>query len=195
MILSDIAHIKPGYPFRRKIVVDPDATTRVIQLRDLNPQGVLNYYRISRAHLTGKKKPDWVETGDLLFVAKGQRNIAVCIAQVLMHTVCAPQFFHIQFKSECCDTVDPMFITWQLNQPPCQNYFLKNSEGSSQTHIRKPILAQAPIILPDIEQQKAITRLYLSTLEEAKIVHDILENRRQQMHIIAAELMASAASE
>ena len=45
MILSDIAEVKPGYPFRRKIVIDEDATTRVIQLRDLNAQGILNYYQ------------------------------------------------------------------------------------------------------------------------------------------------------
>ena len=177
-----------GYPFRSKIKVDSEATTRVIQLRDVNAAGHLNYYRISNAFLTGKKKPDWISLGDVLFTAKGQRHMAVYVSQVLAHTVCAPQFFHVRLKPEFDAAISPLFLAWQLNQGPCQQYFMQQAEGSIQPHIRKPILEQTPISIPRLATQKSITDLYLLVLQEKQVLETLEKQRQHQLHAIAANL-------
>ena len=188
MKLCDVAEVLPGYPFRSKIKVDSEATTRVIQLRDVNAEGHLNYYRISNAFLTGKKKPDWISLGDLLFTAKGQRHTAVYVSQVLAHTVCAPQFFHVRIKPEYQQQISSLFLAWQLNQGPCQQYFQKQAEGSIQPHIRKPILEQTPVSMPSLAIQSNITDLYLLVLQEKQVLETLERQRQHQLSAIAANL-------
>ena len=95
------------------------------------------------------------------------------------------------YYAQWLDLVDPLFITWQINQMPLQQYFQRSAEGSMQISIRKPVLAAAPIALPDLHTQRTIAKLYSASLKENELLYKLINNRQQQLNAIAAELMQS----
>jgi len=189
--LSDIATIKAGYPFRGRIISDDHATTKVIQVRDVNVFGDINQSQLIKAQLTKKREPDWLIPGDILFIAKGPRNTAACInfTDNEPNTVCSPHFFLVQIKPQFNNVIDPNFIAWQLNQSHAQRYFKVNSEGTLQVSIRRTVLEKVCLSIPDIVKQHVIANLYLASLKEQALLSKLLKNSQQQLSVISYDLM------
>jgi len=74
--LSEITEIRSGHPFRGSIVPNQDGDVHVVQVRDTRTTGEIIPDKIIQTQLTGKKQPDWLLPGDVLFVAKGARHYA-----------------------------------------------------------------------------------------------------------------------
>jgi restriction endonuclease S subunit len=79
------------------------------------------------------------------------------------------------------------FIAWQLNQTPAQNYFRRTAEGSGQINIRKQTLADLIIGVPPIEKQHTLAKLYQASVQEHKLLMQLINNRIQQNSLIAAD--------
>jgi hypothetical protein len=52
-----------------------------------------------RTEVDARKPVQWLEPGDVLFVARGARNYAVCLREVPKPTVCFPNVFLLHIKS------------------------------------------------------------------------------------------------
>lgn len=190
--LSEVADIHVGYPFRGSIKHDKNAAVRVIQAKDISDLGELIIADLVRTELTGKKQPIWLELGDVLFIAKGMRTYAACIPEQLEDVTCSPSLFQIRIKSSQRNKVNPMFLAWQLNQKPIQQYFRKSAEGSTQTNIRKPVLADVELAIPDIEKQNTIAKLYVASIKENALLQKLINNRQQQFNAIATDLIQNS---
>ena len=189
--LSELVIIQAGYPFRGAIQSIPTGSVKAVQAKDISELGVLCCDDLILTELSGKREADWLKQGDILFIAKGARHVASFVDRDLERTTCAPSLFLLHIKPQWLDLVDPLFITWQLNQMPLQQYFQRSAEGSMQISIRKPVLAAAPIALPDLQTQRTIAKLYHASLKENALLYKLINNRQQQLNAIAAELMQS----
>jgi len=189
--LSELVIIQAGYPFRGAIQNIPTGSVKAVQAKDISELGVLCCDDLIVTELSGKREADWLKQGDILFIAKGARHVASFVDRDLERTTCAPSLFLLHIKPQWLDLVDPLFITWQLNQMPLQQYFQRSAEGSMQISIRKPVLAAAPIALPDLQTQRTIAKLYHASLKENALLYKLINNRQQQLNAIAAELMQS----
>ena len=189
--LSELVIIQAGYPFRGAIQNIPTGSVKAVQAKDISELGVLCCDDLIVTELSGKREADWLKQGDILFIAKGSKHVASFIDRDLERTTCAPSLFLLHIKPQWLDLVDPLFITWQLNQMPLQQYFQRSAEGSMQISIRKPVLAAAPIALPDLQTQRTIAKLYHASLKENALLYKLINNRQQQLNAIAAELMQS----
>ena len=189
--LSELVVIQAGYPFRGAIQSIPTGRVRAVQAKDISELGVLCCDDLIVTELSGKREADWLKQGDILFIAKGAKHVASFVDRDLERTTCAPSLFLLHIKPQWLDLVDPLFITWQLNQMPLQQYFQRSAEGSMQISIRKPVLAAAPIALPDLQTQRTIAKLYSASLKENELLYKLINNRQQQLNAIAAELMQS----
>ncbi|CED61469.1 Putative uncharacterized protein [Moritella viscosa] len=189
--LSEIATIKAGYPFRGSIIADEQAITKVIQVRDVNTFGDINHSQLIKTQLTGKREPDWLISGDILFIAKGPRNTAACInfSASESDVICSPHFFLVKIKRQFEGTIDPNFIAWQLNQSHAQRYFKVSAEGSLQVSIRRNVLEEVSLSIPDIAKQRTIANLYLASLKEQALLNKLIKNRQQQLSVISDDLM------
>ena len=147
--LSELVTIQAGYPFRGTIRERPNAQVKIVQAKDISDMGQLLTDELITTELTGKRAADWLQQGDILFINKGLRNLACYVAETMPQTTAAPSLFLLRVKPELQGKLNPEFLAWQLNQPPVQRYFNNNAEGSHQVSIRKPILAAAPIALPE----------------------------------------------
>ncbi|WP_299977085.1 restriction endonuclease subunit S [uncultured Pseudoteredinibacter sp.] len=187
-ILSDIAIVKAGHPFRGTIPKHTEGNAHVVQIRDIDNDGFILWDQLIQTMITGRKCPDWLKTGDVLFAARGQRNIAACIDKVDTPTICAAHYFLIQVQQP--STILPQFLAWQLNQEKAKRYFAQSAEGSSQVSIRRTVLESTPLFIPTIQEQQAIVALDRKAKQEKRVLNALINNRAQQMQAIARELLA-----
>jgi len=187
--LSHFTEIRPGYPFRGTITPVDGSSTPVVQVRDVDCFGEIKIEQLIKTELTGRKQPDWLQRGDILFVTKGAKHFASCVLELPEKSVCSPHFFIVRIKEEHTATVLPEFISWQLNQLAAQQYFKSTAEGTLYVSIRRKILEDTPITLPSIEKQKQMIALYRASVNEQKVLQQLIKNRQQQMNAIARDLL------
>ena len=159
----------------------------VVQVRDINDDGFIHWDQLIRTTITGRKSPDWLQQGDVLFAARGQRNVAACIDIVRSPTVCAPHYFLVNIRDT--SLILPEFLSWQLNQETARRYFSQSAEGSAQISIRRAVLENAPLVIPDIKEQRAIVALDNKAKQEKRVLNALIENRTKQMQAIAQRLL------
>lgn len=184
--LSDIASITAGHPFRGSIPVVANGEARVVQIRDLDENGQIQWDQLISTDIKGRKQPDWLQMGDILFSARGQRNTAALVDKQTPNTLCAPHYFIIRVKDK---RIEPAFLAWQLNQAPAQKYFSISSQGSAVTSIPRNLLAATPITIPSIEKQAVIIAIAKTHLREKSLLKALIKNRDTQMQALVNDLM------
>jgi len=190
--LAEVAQLQAGYPFRTTVDEVPGGDVHVIQMKDVSPDLGVEWSGVIRTRLAGRKQPDWIVDGDILFAAKGARFYAACVAAALPNAVCVPAFFHLRVRPETA--LDPEFLAWQINQPPCQRQLLQAAEGSSQLSIRRAVLEQLVLAVPPIAVQRRIVALAGLAVQERLALQRLIHNREQQLQAIAEDLGAEAGS-
>lgn len=183
ILLKNLAQIDACHPFRGRIPEASDGDARVVQMKDVDPEIGISWKNTIQTRLEGRKQPNWLKDEDVLFVARGSRNIAIYLTQVPEQMVCSPHFYHIHVKPD----VDllPEFLAWQLNQEPAQTYFARSAEGTLQRNIRRPILEFTEISLPSLEKQKTIIALNKVMKKEKETLIRLVENSQMMMNAIA----------
>lgn len=191
-VLVEVAQLQAGYPFRTTVEEVPDGDVHVIQMKDVSPDLGVEWSGVIRTRLAGRKQPDWIVDGDILFAAKGARFYAACVAAALPNAVCVPAFFHVRVRREAA--LDPEFLAWQINQMPCQRQLLQAAEGSSLLSIRRAVLEQLVLAVPPIAEQRRIVALAGLAVLERLALQRLIHNREQQLQAIAEDLGAEAGS-
>ena len=184
--LANLVNVRGGYPFRSAIPESRRGVVRVVQMKDVDPAGGIDWTHLIPTDLIGRRTPDWLESGDILFVTRGNRLFATCLDAPPLPTICSPHFFHLRAKSTA--RVLPQFLAWQINQPPLQRKLQAAAEGSSQLSIRRPELEALPISLPSLDDQKRIVRLAHSASRERSLLQALIRNREQHLEAIAVLL-------
>lgn len=187
--LADLVNIKAGYPFRGTVKELVGGGVYVIQPKDISELGEIIPETAIETELTGRRDADWLTKDDVLFISKGWRTTACYIEQNYKNLTCSPSLFILQAKPQWRNRLNMQFIAWQLNQGPAQNYFRRTAEGSGQINIRKQILADLLVGVPSIEKQHTLAKLYQASVQEHKLLMQLIENRVQQNSLIAADLL------
>lgn len=188
--LCDIANIRIGHPFRGTIQLHDTGDVHVIQVRDAEVSGQINQSGMIRTTLTTKKQPDWLQDGDVLFIAKGAKHHSALVDSTVLknmgeRVLCSPHFFVVRVKPEFKESILPVFLCWQLNQIPAQRYFKATAEGSMYLSIRRQVLEETPIKILSLEKQTQLTAMHRCSVKEQTALQRLIENRQQQLDAIA----------
>lgn len=184
--IADLASVQGGYPFRGSIDDQHDGSALAIQMKDVDPELGVNWASATRTELIGRKQPDWLTAGDILFVSKGARFYAVCLDEPPMPAVCSPHFFHLRVEAQTIAV--PAFIAWQINQAPFQKQLQQAAVGSSQLSIRRPVLEMLRLSIPSVADQHRIVALTELARQERLTLHRLIQNREQQLGMLANAL-------
>ena len=185
--LADIADVHSGYPFRGAIKQKPEGEAAVIQIKNVDADHGIDWPRVVRTDLVGRRKPDWLKQGDILFTARGNRNAAASVDQLPFKAVSAPHLFVIRLTRQ--DQALPEFIAWFMNQAEAQRYLSLSATGSYITNIRKKVLEEMLVKLPSIQKQQLIVQLARAARREEQLLEELIENRNQQLRLVAQSLM------
>ena len=183
--LADITTITAGHPFRGAIPEKHGSGVRTVQMKDVSTDNEIKWESILETDIAGKKQPDWLKKGDILFAARGNRNYAVMIDRDYDSLICAPHFYVVRVKLQ---TLLPDFLVWQLNQKPAQSYFRKEAEGSVTKSIRRTVLENTPITVPVRKAQIQILDLHKVLLQEKQLYSALVHNTEKIMAGIASQL-------
>lgn len=188
--ISTLTTLRSGYPFRGSIDESADGAVLAVQMKDLDPEQGVAWSSVTRTHLAGRRQPDWLKAGDVLFVTKGARFYAVCIDEPPSAAVCSPHFFHLQVKPDA--RLLPHFLAWQINQPPFQRQLQQAAEGSSQLSIRRPVLEALTLCVPSLPDQQRIVALANLARQERQLLSQLMQSRTLQLQTLAEALVRSA---
>lgn len=188
--LDALATISAGHPIRDAVRDMPGGEVAVVQIKNVDAATGVDWPAVARTKLTGRRDPDWLRSGDVIFSARGQRNVAVCVEQPPPKAVCSPHFFLIRVKEN--KTVLPEFVAWQMNLPNAQQYFAQSATGSYIKSIRRAVLESLALLVPTLERQKLLVRLAKAAQHEKQILQQLIENRRQELDLLAGELLTQA---
>lgn len=186
-ILKSLVDVKAGHPFRGSVPFVEAGNAYALQMRDLSLGGDVAWDGLIRTEVDVGKPVQWLEPGDVVFVARGARNYAACLRDVPKPTVCSPNFFLLRVKSP---TLLPEFLAWQINRAPGQRYLASNAEGSDQLSIRRPVLEAMPLAVPSLSRQQLIVALAETALQEERQLHALIRNRQQQLDALAIALLS-----
>lgn len=188
--LDSLVNLSAGYPFRGSIDESASGDTLAVQMKDVDPEQGVSWSGVIRTALAGRKQPDWLKAGDVLFVSKGARFYAVCMDEPPSHAVCSPHFFRIQVAPNV--PLLPSFLAWQMNQPPFQRQLQQAAEGSSQLSIRRPVLESLTLSVPSLPDQLRIVALTELARHERRALHQLIHNRERQLQALVEDLTQSA---
>lgn len=196
MKLKQVATIESGYPFRGKISEVQDSEVLVVQMKNISPVDGVDWSGCVATHLTGKREPSWLQSGDILVAARGSRNYAVKVdlkeLPAGLRVVASPHFFVINIKN---NVVLSDYLVWFLNQAPCQRYFEQNAEGSVTKSIRRSVLENVPVAVPPLKKQQAVIGLADVLHQERRTLEQLLQNGERLMGNLAKDLLATSVNE
>jgi len=193
--LSKMVDMFPGYPFRSAIANENDGNTFVIQLKHVTSNNSLNFApkesELLKTSLKGRKDPDYLQEGDILFTAKDVSNFATSIQSVPLNTVCAPHFFHLRLNKYGQSKVLPEFLTWQINSSKAQKYFLRIAQGSvsSAKSVSKETLSKLKISVPPLVEQKKFVSLLKAQQKQKQVYMKMIENGDQMLNAAGQKLI------
>jgi hypothetical protein len=187
--LSGIATVAAGHPFRGRIDPTDGTETAVVQMRDTSSSGV-DWTSCVRTEVAGRREPDWLRPGDILFPARGNVSLAILIDEGIgsLQAVAAPHFFLLRVTRS---DVLPAYLAWWLNQEPAQRHLEQNAQSSTLVrNIARPVLEATPVVLPPLPRQEQIVELASAIQREEDLRHRLRQTNQQIMTGLARDLLA-----
>ena len=175
-IIKHIAEIKTG------VFAKPEAVGDIVYLQSkyFTDEGELLQTLISDIILDKISNKHILNTGDVLFAAKGNKNFASCFININFNAVASTSFFVIRLIST---NILPEYLTWYLNQSHILEFLKSKAIGTSTQSISKVALGDLEIIFPNIKKQRTILELTKLRSNEKKIrkrIDDLSGNLFQQ---------------
>ncbi|PMG94129.1 hypothetical protein BCU79_12705 [Vibrio breoganii] len=189
MELNQIAEVRAGHPFRGSIQENLKGNGYVIQIRDQDSTGSIDWEGLIQTEIKGRKEPEWLRENDIVFTARGNRNLASVVPKLKHPTVCSPHYFQVRVRDE--SSVLPEFLAWQINHTLVQRYYEQSAEGSAQASIRRTVLEKTPLSIPSLRKQKQILEMFKLAEKEREILQKLIDLRRSEVNTIAKKILTT----
>lgn len=172
-LLHEITSVKSGVAFRNKVENDLNGDCAVIQMKDVSEDTLSITGAPIKISLDVIDPNQIVNDGDLLLVAKGNRNFAIQY-QSNEPAVAVALFYVIRTNG---DKALSDFLVWYLNSPVVQNYFHAHRRGSSVGNLRVDDVKNLEVPEIDSHKQQLIGSLFSKFMEEKELMRKIMEKR------------------
>jgi len=173
--IKDIAEIQIGYQFRSRLEPIPSGNYSVIQIKDFDEFQNLRTSDIYKVNLESDAERYIINKGDILFLARGQRNYAIPIKDELKSTIAASYFFILRLINK---DVLPEYVAWYIKQSPAQEYLHNIARrGTHMPVVPKSSFENMLIDVPPLEVQAKIIKLAALLEKECHLQNKLQEKR------------------
>ena len=186
VLLKDIATVKAGHPFRGTIKESLDGNGFVVLVKNINVDGKIDLNNVVQTTVQGRRTPEWLKSGDVLFLSRGPKLTAATVIDPPENVVCSPHFFVIELQNT---SVLPQFLAWQLNQNNAQRYLKKSAAGSAQVSVTRSVLENVPLTIPGVKDQQNIVNLADCVVKEKHLFAKLIQNRERQLQAVAQNIL------
>jgi restriction endonuclease S subunit len=174
-LLKEITQIQAGYTLRGKIERIPHGMMSILQMKDVQPEGIY-WDNLTRINPKGRKEPYFLVKGDIIFCGRGTKIFSQPVTIEPESTVAGPQFFVLTLEKD----IPPEYISWYINSTQGQKYFRTYAGGSTIINVTRDVLENFPINIPRAKDLKAFTH-YISAMKEENRMFIELQNKRQKL--------------
>lgn len=157
--LATIATIRMGVTLRGRDATrpDPEGSCQMVQISDLDDDGTFVREDFLRFEPNDAIKPQsFLQPGDILFPNRGLRTTAAVLTHTAGNILVGAQFYVIRRSTT---EVMPEFLAWTLRTDQAARYFSTLRKGTLVQTLQRGDLANFPVPLPPLDQQKNIIAL------------------------------------
>jgi len=180
MKLNSLAIIRSGFINRGKIEPRDNGNCLLLQAKDIDADTFS--YRTEALvrfmpRLSGKDL--FLESGDILFMARGARNFSVLIEKLPDNVLAAACFFVVRISNA---EISPEYLCWYLNQSRVKQY-LKRFSGRAvhMPVVRRSVLESIDIPLPPLKVQKQVAEITALMMKEQDLYKKLAQKREYLM--------------
>lgn len=181
MKILEFSESRMGHAFRERLTNMPTGDVRVIQPRNISPEGFVSFGPEEPLRTdTSVSKP--IQPGDVLVVNRGRFAATVFDPPELGTWIVPSSILVLSIKKE---SVLPEYVACYFNSTNGQKLFRRHLEQTTVPFISTKNLANMDIPIPSLERQRALIALEKASMEYAR-----LTNRKQELHrqIVSHEL-------
>ena len=179
--LSEIATVRQGYHFRKRIMHDPTGNTFVIQASDINQSHEVSSELLVAVQGSKIKPPYHLSPGSLLVKSRGTDYSASLFDLPSITAVAAYHFIVVTITSQ---DIVPGYLCWYINRPESQYQLSLKAGGSYIKSLPAQALADLNVIIPPMKQQALIMNVNRLTQQEASLIDEIKTKREQMIQSI-----------
>jgi hypothetical protein len=186
--LADVARIDSGYHFRGRIENDPDGPVAVIQTKDFSDNLTLIPDGLVRIVPETKVAPYEVESGNVLFLSRGQNPWAVSIGELPLTCIVPSSFYILRLDR---DRIRPDYLAWFLNSAATLTALKSIMRGSNIPFISKADLHDLTIPVPKLTVQAQIADLNRLCDHERELLNELGNRKKTLIDAVCAKIAAS----
>ena len=172
--LADVADVRTGYPFRGKVMNDPDGSLAVVQMKDISDIGHLDAGESLQIREEPAHGRHLLLQGDVLLQSRGARFPAG-IVDTPIHGIAALGL-HVLRPG---DRLLPAYLAWVMNHPATREALRGIARGSYIPFLSKGDLAQLQIPVPSIRIQHQIIQVARLEREAAQLSAQLQKLRNE----------------
>lgn len=179
--IADICDISLGYSFREKPVIDEKGKFYLLQAKDINAYGEIDYSQCVKISTDNIKSINPLSQGEILFSNRGSFKAALFESEKPFVT--SNSLFILKIKAS--NICDKRYLAIWLNSSTCKRQIEKMSLFSTTVaNLPKNALDKLKIDLPDIELQKIIAEAYIFNNKQMLLQEKIYNLRKIQLENI-----------
>jgi restriction endonuclease S subunit len=183
--IKELAVIHMGYSFRSRLESVKNGCVKVIQMKDLLDDNVVDCSDLTKIDFGGIKDHHFAYKGDLIFRSRGQISTSAILIEDPGQSIVAAPLLRIRIVKP--DKILPEYLNWYLSQRDAQIFLTSMAKGTTQNMISKQVLEELEISFPSIEKQKKIIELAALSSREQIILRILAEKRRQHISAILTQ--------
>ncbi len=124
-----------------------------------------------------------LNSGDILFAAKGTKNFAVTVSEGWGPAIASTSFIVLRKRT---DRVLPEYISWFLNQPDPMKLLKSRAKGTAIVSIGKSALEDLEVPVPPVPIQKLVLKISALRKLERSLRHEMESLQEQYLqHLLA----------
>lgn len=175
--LNSICSIKTGYSFRGQPVASEDGNLYILQAKDINTFGEINYQKCVKISTVDIKHIPLLSQGEIVLTARGSFKAALFESDKPFLTSNA--LFVLEVNSRYCYN---KYLALWLNSPACRKQLEKVALTSTTiATLPRNALDNIIIDLPSIDIQREIVKTYVLNNKYFKLQQEIYNLRKMQL--------------
>ena len=127
--------------------------------------------------IEGRRQSMFLNSGDLLFAAKGSNNFCAVFKELDCPAVASSSFLTVRIKDR--NAVLPEYVCWYINLDATLKYLQSEAKGTGIPSISKATLEELEIHVPSMEKQRTIAEIARLQVEAQRLQSRIMAKRRQ----------------
>lgn len=158
-----------------------------LQVKHFSDNGILIDNVTPELPLNSQTEKHLLAHGDVIFAAKGSKNVTVMYNSNYGHAVASSSFLVIKIQESFKSHILPEYVCWYLNHPKTQDTIKLQARGSSIPSISKHVLEELPIEIPPMQKQHIIVKIARLHAKEQDIIKQIqiLKNQYIQQRLLS----------